>query len=117
MIQPAMGARRRFWTTHQHFPPASQAHATTGGAADAKSVAETVLEVAACVLARALANFFKKTGDLVELVNDKDDLVLQFDGTDASKRFLEARKRARIIVDKGGGDTPAAPPEPAPPPA
>jgi hypothetical protein len=28
---------------------------------------------------------------------------LQFDGTDAGKRFIEAWKRARIIVDTGGG--------------
>jgi hypothetical protein len=28
---------------------------------------------------------------------------LQFDGTDAGKRFIEAWKRARIIVDSGGG--------------
>lgn len=43
---------------------AAQADAATGGAADAKSVAETALEDAAFVLARALANHFKKTGDL-----------------------------------------------------
>ena len=46
-----------------------------------------------------------------------DDLALQFAGTDAGKRFIEAWKRARIIVDTGGGhsnggtptQTPAAP--------
>ena len=43
---------------------AAQADAATGGAADAKAVAETALEDAAFVLARALANHFKKTGDL-----------------------------------------------------
>ena len=44
-----------------------------------------------------------------------DDLVLQFDGTDAGKRFIEAWKRARIIVDTGGrhGTTPAPTPAPA----
>lgn len=46
---------------------AAQARAATGGAADAKSVAETALEDAAFVLARALANHFKKTGDLDRL--------------------------------------------------
>jgi len=183
---------------------AAQADAATGGAADAKSVAETALEDAAFVLARALANHFKKTGDLdrhgkvdvskseimklrtQELVNkttairdlgtaavsepgaadrgvtaarvatltaaitgfsrvmslprgqivnrsallkevetdtaalmvsvsDMDDLALQFDGTDAGKRFVEAWKRARIIVDTGGGHTPPTPPTPTPP--
>jgi hypothetical protein len=189
---------------------AAQADAATGGAGDAKSVAETVLEDAAFVLARALANHFKKTGDLdrlgkvdvskseimklrtqelvnqttairdlgtaavseagaagrgltaarvaaltaaisgfsnvmstprgqivnrsallkevetdtaalMEFVNDMDDLALQFDGTDAGKRFVEAWKRARIIVDTGGGHggtpTPPTPTPPTPPPA
>jgi hypothetical protein len=43
---------------------AAQADAATGGASDAKAVAETTLENAAFALARALANHFKKTGDL-----------------------------------------------------
>jgi hypothetical protein len=187
---------------------AAQADGATGGAADAKAVAETALEDAAYVLARALANHFKKNGDLdnlgkvdltkseimklrnqemvaqtteilnlatvavaqpnaaargvtparvtaltaaigafssvmskprgqivnrstllkevetdvadlVEQVSDMDDLVLQYDGTDAGRRFIEAWKRARIIVDTGGGHgnggTPPAPPAPATP--
>ncbi len=56
------------------------------------------------------------TADLLEQVADMDDLVLQFDGTDAGKRFIEAWKRARIIVDTGGGHsnggTPPTPPTP-----
>jgi hypothetical protein len=40
---------------------------------------------------------------LLEQVADMDDLVLQFTGTDAGKRFIEAWKRARIIMDSGGG--------------
>ncbi len=36
----------------------------TGGAADAKAVAEATLENAAYAMARAMANHFKKTGDL-----------------------------------------------------
>ncbi len=43
---------------------AAQADGATGGAADAKAVAETALEDAAFVLARALTIHFKKTGDL-----------------------------------------------------
>jgi len=174
-----------------------------GGAADAKALAEGVLEDTSFVLTRALANHFKKTGDLdrlakvnlrksalvllrnrdlvakateihdlgaaaqgepgaagrgvtaarvaevgaaisafaammnnprgqivnrstllkevetdtaglLEQVNDLDDLVLQFDGTPEGRRFVEAWKRARIIVDvgcgHGGSDTPPAPP-------
>ena len=46
-----------------------------------------------------------------------DDLALQFDGTDAGKRFIEAWKRAPIIVDTGGGHsnggTPPIPPTPS----
>lgn len=187
---------------------AALAESATGGAADAKAAAETNLENAAYVLARALANHFKKSGDLDRLgkvnatkseivqlrnqdlvdkstairdlgtaavseagaagrgvtaarvsaltaaltsftkvmstprgqivnrgtllkevetdtadllaqVGDMDDLVLQFDGTDAGKRFIEAWRRARIIVDAGGGHgnggtPPTPPPTPKP---
>lgn len=187
---------------------AAQAEVATGGAADAKSSAETALEDATFIITRALANHFKKTGDLdrlgkvdlsksaivrlrtqelankatairdiataaqgeanaaqrgvtaariatltaainnftavmnsprgqivnrsallrevetdiaalVERVSDLDDLVVQFDGTEAGQRFIETWKRARIIVDLGGGGygetTPATPtPSPAP---
>jgi len=46
--------------------------------------------------------------------------VVQFDGEgDAGKRFIEAWKRTRIIVDSGsgqdGGTTPTPPPTPTPP--
>jgi len=51
---------------------------------------------------------------LVEQVTDMDDLALQFDGTEAGKRFIEAWKRARTIVDTGGGHS-AAPPATTPP--
>ena len=52
------------------------------------------------------------TAALVQLATDMDDLALQFDGTDAGKRFIEAWKRARNIVDTGGGHsgTPPTPP-------
>lgn len=40
---------------------------------------------------------------LVEQVRDLDDLVMQFDGTAAGLRFIEAWRRARIIVDLGTG--------------
>ncbi len=51
---------------------------------------------------------------LVQLATDMDDLVLQFTGSDAANRFQEAWKRARIIVDTGGGHsgTPPTPPTP-----
>ena len=54
---------------------------------------------------------------LLEKVSDMDDLVVQFDGGDAGKRFIEAWKRARIIVDSGGGQggtTPTPAPTPTP---
>jgi hypothetical protein len=40
--------------------------------------------------------------------------TVPLDGTDAGKRFIEAWKRARIIVDTGGGhgSTPPTPPTP-----
>lgn len=181
----------------------------TGGVTDAKAVAETALENAAYVLARALAVHFKKSGDrtnlgkvdlakrdfvklsgqplvtkttevrdlgnttvsdpnavkrgvtaariaavtaaltaytplmnaprgqivnrstllkeietdtasLLDQLTDLDDLILQFDGTDAGKRLIEAWKRARIIVDAGHGhsdEEPAPTPKPAAAPA
>ena len=55
---------------------------------------------------------------LLESVKDLDDLVLQFDGTEAGQRFNEAWKGARIIVDSGSGhSTPPPTPAPAPAPA
>jgi hypothetical protein len=55
------------------------------------------------------------TAALVQLATDMDDLALQFDGTDAGKRFIEAWKRARNIVDAGGGHANGGTP-PTPPP-
>ena len=55
------------------------------------------------------------TAALVQLATDMDDLALQFDGTDAGKRFIEAWKRARIIVDTGGGHSGTPPTPPTPP--
>ena len=46
---------------------------------------------------------------LVQKVSDMDDLVLQFDGTAAGQRFIEAWKRARAIVYSGGGSGPTPP--------
>jgi hypothetical protein len=182
---------------------AALADGASGGAGDAKAQAETALEDAAYILARALANHFKKTGnldklgqvdvtkseivqlrnqdlrdkttairdlasatvaepnaagrgvtaarittltnainaftgvmnlprgqivnrstllkemetdtaDLLEQVADMDDLVMQYDGTVAGKRFIEAWKRARIIVDTGGGHSGTPAPTPTP---
>ena len=54
---------------------------------------------------------------LLEKINDLDDLVLQFDTSDAGRRFGEAWKQARVIVDVGGGrSTPPATPTPVPAP-
>ena len=55
------------------------------------------------------------TADLLEQVADLDDLVQQFDGTDAGKRFIQAWKQARIIVDTGGGHSGTPPTPPTPP--
>lgn len=186
---------------------AALAESTNGGISDAKALAKSTLEDIAYVLARALANHFKKTGDveshakvavtktrlvrlrdqelltktteirdlgiaaqsetgaegrgvtagrvaalttaivnftalihaprgrivnrsvllrevetdtaaLVEKVADMDDLVLQYDSTDDGKRFIDAWKHARIIVDSGGGHgngaQPPTPPAPSP---
>ena len=57
------------------------------------------------------------TASLMQQVADLDDLVQQFDSTDAGKRFIEAWKRARIIVDTGGGHGNGGTPTPTPTPA
>ena len=54
------------------------------------------------------------TADMLEQVADMYDLVMQYDGTDAGKRFIEAWKRARIIVDTGGGHSGTPAPTPTP---
>jgi hypothetical protein len=185
---------------------AALADGASGGGGDAKAGAETALEDTSYVLTRALANHFKKTGDLLRLgksdlakrdivrltgqelvaktteirdlgngavaetgaagrgvtaeriaavtsaitgyqavmntprgqivnhstllkevetdaadlmvqLSDLDDLNLQFNGTDAGRRFIEAWKRARNIVDAGHGPAAAKPaPAPAAPP-
>ena len=53
---------------------------------------------------------------LLEKVSDMDDLVVQFDGSEPGKRFIEAWKRARIIVDTGGGQGSGGTPTPTPTP-
>lgn len=45
------------------------------------------------------------TAGLVEAVAHLDDLVLQYDDTPAGQRFIEAWRRARVIVDRGGSST------------
>lgn len=56
------------------------------------------------------------TAALLDLVQDLDDLVLQFDTSTPARRFQEAWKRARIIVDAGTGHTNGTPETPVPPP-
>jgi len=46
----------------------------------------------------------------MDTLDDLDDLILQFDRTPAGHRFIEAWRRARILVDAGGG---SSAPEPA----
>lgn len=55
------------------------------------------------------------TAALASKVADMDDLVVQFDGTDAGKRFIAAWKQARSIVEIGSHSTGTSPaPTPAP---
>ena len=49
---------------------------------------------------------------LVDDAEDLDDLVAQYDGSDAGRVFGAAWNRARVIVDAGHGPAPT----PAPPP-
>ena len=56
------------------------------------------------------------TAELMELANDLDDLVVQFDTIEASRLFGKAWEQARIIVDSGHGPAPTPTPNPNPPP-
>lgn len=49
----------------------------------------------------------KDTASLLQLLRDMDDLVLQFSGSLAGDRFVAAWKKARVIVDVGGGHSAA----------
>lgn len=51
---------------------------------------------------------------LMEEIRDLDDLVIQFDGTEAGRRFISAWKQCRNIIDAGHG--PGEKPEPPTPP-
>lgn len=47
---------------------------------------------------------------LVDDVSDTGNLVVQFDGSDPGKPFIEPWKRARMIMDSGGGHVGTRPP-------
>ncbi|MEO5714190.1 MAG: hypothetical protein ABIT37_11950 [Luteolibacter sp.] len=53
------------------------------------------------------------TAAIMAQVNDMDDLVIQFEGTEAGARFIAAWKRARVIVDAGGSHGDGEQPAPA----
>ena len=59
------------------------------------------------------------TAALLDDLRGLDDLVLQFEGNEAGDRFIQAWKKARVIVDAGhGAGAEKSPPVPAPvPPA
>jgi hypothetical protein len=52
---------------------------------------------------------------LLEQLNDLDDLILQFEEQEGGKRFIEAWKRARTILDLGGSHSTEETTEPATP--
>ena len=52
---------------------------------------------------------------LLHVLDDLDGLVLQFRSTAAGRRFYEAWRRARIIVDVGGGGSDERPQSPTAP--
>ncbi|MEY3894690.1 MAG: hypothetical protein RLZZ214_209 [Verrucomicrobiota bacterium] len=55
------------------------------------------------------------TAALLEDLRDLDDLVLQFGGSAAGDRFIQAWKKVRIIVDAGHGPGEEEDEDPAPP--
>ena len=61
-----------------------------------------------------------RTAELLDMMNDLDDLVLQFDGTDRGHRFVSAWTQSRGIINHGHRFNPPSPPPaastPIPPP-
>jgi hypothetical protein len=53
--------------------------------------------------------------DLMEKLADLDDLVIQYDASEAGRTFISAWKQARAIIDSGHGpsEAPAPPPTPS----
>ncbi len=60
-----------------------------------------------------LRDLTTRIAGLMEEIRDLDDLVIQFDGTEAGRRFISAWKQSRNIIDAGHG--PADPPTPPTP--
>jgi hypothetical protein len=81
---------------------AALAESAGGGAADLKAVAETTLEDAAHVLARALANHFKKTGDLERLakVNVTKSNIVKLRDQELVAKGTEIRDIASHSLDE-----------------
>ncbi len=63
-----------------------------------------------------LRDLVTRIAGLLEELRDLDDLVIQFDGTEAGRRFISAWKQSRIIIDAGHGpgETPTPPTPPVP---
>ena len=83
---------------------AALAEGATGGAADAKAVAESNLEEAAYVLARALANHFKKTNDLNRLgkIDVSKSEIVQLRNQDLVSQTTEIRDLGAGAVAEPG---------------
>jgi len=50
-----------------------------------------------------LKDFTAKVAALMEQLEDLDDLIVQYDGTEAGRNFIAAWHQARLIVDSGHG--------------
>lgn len=61
-----------------------------------------------------LKQFDAKVTDLMEQLEDLDDLVIQYDATHAGLTFIDAWRKARIIVDGGHGPSNDDPTPPTP---
>ena len=85
---------------------AALAEGAVGGAGDAKSAAETVLEYSAYVLARALANHFKKLGDLDRLgkVDVSKTEIVKLRAQDLVSRSTEIRDLASAAQSETDAD-------------
>ena len=83
---------------------ATAAYSATSGTTDQKAVAEDALEDLAYAVARALANHFKKTGDLEKRakVNVRKSAIVRLRDTALTTRCTEIRDLAQAAVGTPG---------------
>lgn len=85
---------------------AGAAYSATTGTTDQKAAAEDALEDTVYPVARSLANFYKKTGDLTNLakVNLRKSAIVRLRDADLTMKCTEIRDLAQAAVGQPGAE-------------